>query len=132
MSWLFHRYRTYSTSCLSTLLVAIVPDEDVQTVHGECALTSCFWWNCLAQPDGDHNIPQMIQNRNIMHNLHLVSIRMARAVKEKLFLSEKKEKSFGIWLLGLDLCPESFQTRPPHPIQIAVVWKSGAVLETRI
>lgn len=84
-------------------------------------------------PEGDCNIPQMIQNGKIMHNLHLVSIQMARAVKEKLFLFEKKVQSLGSGLHALDLCLErEFPDAFPSPSPFAVVWKSEAELETRI
>lgn len=78
--------------------------------------TTCFFYRIAwLTPKGDYNIaPQIIQNGKIKHNLHLVSIQMARAVKEKLFLFEKKVQSLGNGLHALDLCleRESFQTFP--------------------
>jgi len=57
---------------------------------------------------------------------------MARAVKEKLFLFEKVQ-SLGNGLHALDLCLErEFPDVSPSPSHFAVVWKSEAVLETRI
>lgn len=84
-------------------------------------------------PKGDSNIaPQMIQNWKIKHNLHL-SIQTARAVKEKLFLFEKKVQSLGNGLHALDMCLErEFPDVSPSPSHFAVVWKSEAVSETQI